>query len=176
MSKTNRFDEQLPETEMKIKKHVIEALVEDQPGVLQRIAGMFAKRGFNIDTITVGKTMRAGISKMIIVVVGDDTTLEKVIKQMNKLLVTYKVDDIPEKDAIVRELCLLKISLSKQSAKNEILNYAKVYKTKVVNINQKSATIEIIGTPDKIEAFISLMKVFGITDISRTGVTAISRR
>ena len=171
----NRFDEQLPETEMRKKKHVIEALVEDQPGVLQCIAGMFAKRGFNIDTITVGKTMKAGISKMIIVVVGDNTILEKVMKQMNKLLVTYKVNDIPTKSAIVRELCMLKVSLSKPSAKNDILNYAKVYKTKIVDINQKTITLEILGTPDKIEAFINLMKDFGIADISRTGVTAISR-
>ena len=171
----NRFDEQLPEADTRVKKHVIEALVEDQPGVLQRIAGMFSKRGFNIDTITVGKTMKAGISKMIIVVVGDQSTLEKVIKQMNKLIVTFKVDDIPEKEAIARELCLIKVSLSKKNSKHDLLNYAKVYKAKVVDINSKSATVEVSGDAEKIEAFINLMKEFGITDISRTGVTAIGR-
>lgn len=172
----SRFDEQLPEEDKRIKKHVIESLVEDQPGVLQRIAGMFAKRGFNIDTITVGKTMMPGISKMIIVVLGDETTLEKVEKQMNKLIVTHKVNDIPAGKAIVRELCLIKIALSKKNTRDELINYTKIYHIKIVDINNKFAIIEISDTPEKIEGFIEIMKGFGIIDISRTGVTAINEK
>ena len=170
-----RFDEQLPEADTRIKKHVIEAMVEDRPGVLQMIAGMFAKRGFNIDNITVGRTTKQGVSKMVIVVVGDNLTLEKVIKQMDKLIVTYKVNDIPERSAIVRELCLIKVSLSKKNSKDDVMNYAKVYKAEIVDIAHNSVIIEISNAPEKIEEFIKLMTEFGVEDISRTGVTAIGK-
>ncbi len=160
---------------VKSKKHVISMLVEDQPGVLTRIAGMFARRGFNIDTITVGKTTKKGISKMVITVIGDDATLEQVEKQVNKLIDTIKVTEMPEDSSVIRELCLIKVAMSNKKAKEEILRYTKIYKTKIVDINQKSVTAELIGTPDKIDAFIDLMKQFGIKEISRTGVTAVSR-
>lgn len=159
----------------KEKRHVIAMLVEDQPGVLTRIAGMFARRGFNIDTITVGKTTKKGISKMVITVIGDDSTLEQVEKQINKLIDTLKVIEMPEEKAVIRELCLLKIALPNKKAKEEILRYTKIYKTKIVDITQKSVTAELIGEPAKIDAFIDLMKQFGIKEVARTGVTAISR-
>ncbi len=174
-NKTNRFDEVIAQEEKHIKKHVIESIVEDQPGVLQKIAGLFARRGFNIETITVGKTMQSGLSKMIIVVEGDDSVLEKVEKQMNKLIDTVKVISIPEKERIARELCLVKVNLSRKNAKEEVMNYANVYKTKIVDITLKTATIEIIGEPEKIDSFLDLMKQYGIADVSRTGITAIRR-
>lgn len=160
---------------VKQKRHVIAMLVEDQPGVLTRIAGMFSRRGFNIDTITVGKTTKKGISKMVITVYGDDATLEQVEKQVNKLIDTVKVIELPEESSVIRELCLLKVAINGKKAKEEILRYTKIYKTKIVDITQKSVTAELIGEPAKIDAFIELMKQFGIKDISRTGVTAISR-
>jgi len=159
----------------KEKKHTIAMLVEDQPGVLTRIAGMFARRGFNIDTITVGKTTKPGVSKMVITVIGDDATLEQVEKQVNKLIDTIKVIEMPEDSSVIRELCLIKVALPNKKAKEEILRYTKIYKTKIVDITQKSVTAELIGEPAKIDAFIDLMKQFGIKEISRTGVTAISR-
>ena len=159
----------------KQKRHVISMLVEDQPGVLTRIAGMFARRGFNIDTITVGKTTKKGISKMVITVIGDDAILEQVEKQVNKLIDTIKVTEMTEDSSVIRELCLIKVAMPNKKAKEEILRYTKIYKTKIVDINQKSVTAELIGTPDKIDAFIDLMKQFGIKEISRTGVTAVLR-
>jgi len=150
-------------------------LVEDQPGVLTRIAGLFARRGFNIDTITVGKTERKGVSKMVITVIGDDRIIEQVEKQVNKLIDAIKVIEMPEESSVIRELCLLKVAIPDKKAKEDILRYAKIYKTKIVDITPKSATAEIIGPPAKIDAFIDLMRQFGIKEMSRTGVTAISR-
>ncbi len=159
----------------KQRKHVIAMLVEDQPGVLTRIAGMFARRGFNIDTITVGKTTKKGISKMVITVLGDDATLEQVEKQVNKLIDTIKVIEMPEDKSVIRELCLVKVSIANKKQKEEVLRYTKIYKTKIVDITQKYVTAELIGTPAKIDAFIDLMKQFGVKEVSRTGVTAVSR-
>ena len=159
----------------KEQKHVIAMLVEDQPGVLTRIAGMFSRRGFNIDTITVGKTTKKGISKMVITVIGDDATLEQVEKQINKLIDTIKVIEMPSDKSIIKELCLLKIALPNKKAKEEILRYTKIYKTKIVDITQKDVTALLVGDPDKIDSFIELMKPFGVKEISRTGVTAVSR-
>lgn len=157
------------------KRHVIAMLVEDQPGVLTRIAGMFARRGFNIDTITVGKTTKPGISKMVISVIGDDETLEQVEKQVNKLIDTVKVMEMPEGKSVIRELCLVKVAIPNKKAKEEILRYTKIYKTKIVDITPKSVTAELIGDPDKIDSFIELMKQFGVKEVSRTGATAVSR-
>src|SRR3989339_28579 len=159
----------------KEKRHVIAMLVEDQPGVLTRIAGMFARRGFNIDTITVGKTTKPGISKMVISVIGDDETLEQVEKQVNKLVDTIKVIEMPEESSVIRELCLIKVAVSNKKSKEDILRYTKIYKTKIVDITNSSITAELIGDPDKIDSFIELMKQFGVKEISRTGVTAVSR-
>ena len=159
----------------KEKSHVIAMLVEDQPGVLTRIAGLFARGGFTIDTITVGKTERKGVSKMVITVIGDDRIIEQVEKQVNKLIDAIKVIEMPEESSVIRELCLLKVAIPDKKAKEDILRYAKIYKTKIVDITPKSATAEIIGPPAKIDAFIDLMRQFGIKEMSRTGVTAISR-
>lgn|SRR3989338_2727802 len=159
----------------KEQSHVISMLVEDQPGVLTRIAGMFARRGFNIDTITVGKTSKPGVSKMVITVIGDETVLEQVEKQVNKLIDTIKVTEMPPDKSVIRELCLIKVAIPNKKAKEEILRYTKIYKTKIMDITSKSVTVELIGLPDKIDAFIELMKEFGIKEISRTGVTAVSR-
>jgi len=155
--------------------HTISMLVDDQPGVLTRIAGLFSRRGFNIDTITVGKTTKKGTSKMTFTMTGDDRTVEQVEKQVNKLVDTIKVAELPEKESVFRELCLIKVAIPNKKAKEEILRYTKIYKTKIVDINTRSVTAEIVGAPEKIESFIELMLPFGIKDISRTGVTAIPR-
>lgn len=156
-------------------KHVIAILVEDQPGVLTRISGLFARRGFNIDTITVGKTIKKGVSKIIVTMVGDDRTVEQVEKQINKLVDVLKVYEMTEKDSVMSELCLIKIATPHKEAKEEILRYTKIFKTKIVDINSKTLTAQIVGSPDKIQSFIELVKPFGIKDISRTGITAILR-
>lgn len=158
---------------MKEKKHIISMLVEDQPGVMTRISGMFARRGFNIDTITVGKTNRPGVSKIVITVIGDDSTLEQVEKQINKLIDVTKVSDLG--NGIIRELCLIKVKTPDKKTKDSLFEYAKVYKAKFVDVNHKSMTLELIGVPEKIDSFIEMVKSYGIIDISRTGVTAMSR-
>ena len=160
---------------IKDRKHVISMLVEDQPGVLTRIAGMFARRGFNIDTITVGKTTKKGISKMVVTVIGDEATLEQVEKQVNKLIDTLKVTEMTDDNSVIRELCLVKVAIANKKQKEEVLRYTKIYKTKIVDITQKYITAELIGEPAKIDSFIDLMKQFGIKEVSRTGATAIGR-
>lgn len=160
---------------MKEKKHIISMLVEDQPGVLTRISGMFARRGFNIDTITVGKTTKQGISKMVIAVIGDENTMEQVEKQVNKLIDVVKIMEMPEDKSVIRELCLIKVSIVNKNQKDEVMKYTEIYKTKIVDITPKFVSMELIGTPAKIDAFIDLMKQFGIKELSRTGATAISR-
>ena len=112
---------------------------------------------------------------MVITVIGDDSTLEQVEKQVNKLIDTIKVVEMPEDTSVIRELCLLKVAIPNKKAKEEILRYTKIYKTKIVDITQKSITAELIGEPAKIDAFIDLMKQFGVKEVSRTGVTAVSR-
>ena len=158
---------------MKERKHTISMLVEDQPGVLTRISGMFARRGFNIDTITVGKTNHPWISKIVITVIGDDHTLEQVEKQINKLIDVTKVSEM--EGGIIRELCLIKVKAKDKKAKDDLFEYCRVYKAKFVDVNHTSMTIEVIGVPEKIDSFIEMIKSFGIIDMSRTGVTAIAR-
>lgn len=156
-------------------KHIIGMLVEDQPGVLTKIAGMFARRGFNIDTITVGKTTKENISKMIFSVIGDDNVMEQVIKQVNKLVDVIKVSELKHHESIVKELCLLKVSIKDEKAKDDLMKYADVYKVKIVDITPKSVIFEIVGDNAKIDSFIELVKRYGIREISRTGITAMNR-
>lgn len=156
-------------------KHTIAMTVNDEPGVMAKISGMFARRGFNIDTITVGKTQKEGVSKIVIAVIGDDRVIEQVEKQLNKMIDVIKVVELPAETSVIRELCLVKISASDQKKHDEIVKYANVYKNKIVDITPKAITVEIVGEPGKIDTFLELVKPFGIKDISRTGVTGINR-
>ncbi len=160
---------------MTAHKHIISMLVEDEPGVMTRISGLFARRGFNINTITVGKTQVPNVSKIVITVKGDDRTIEQIEKQVNKLVDVFKVIEMKDDESVTRELCLVKVSLSSDKAKTDIMRYAQVYKAPIVDITPKSATIQLVGKPQKNDAFLELMKPFGIKDISRTGTTAIHR-
>jgi len=161
----------------KMKKHVISMIVEDQPGVLTRISGLFARRGYNIETISVGKTIKPGESKMVVTVLAEnDKEVEQIEKQVNKLIDTIKVTSISKKDSVTRELALIKITTRNKQAKDEIFNYAKVYKTKFIDVTLNSVTLEMVGNADKIDSFIDLVKGYGIKDISRTGVTAMVRK
>lgn len=152
-------------------------IVEDQPGVLTRISGLFARRGYNIETITVGKTIKKGESKMVVTVLAeDDREIEQIEKQVNKLVDTIKVISMTKKDAVIRELVMLTVATKTKQAKDDIFKYAKIYKTKIVDVTPKSLTLELVGTADKVDSFIDLIKGYGIKDISRTGVTAIQRK
>lgn len=155
--------------------HIIGMLVEDQPGVMSKISGMFSRRGFNIDTISVGKTNIPNVSRMIFTFIGDDRIIEQVIKQVNKLIDVIKVSEFPLDKSIITELCLVKVSINDKKAKDELLKYADVCSVKTVDITAKSLIFRIVGDSQKIDSFINLVKKFGIREISRTGVTAMAR-
>jgi acetolactate synthase-1/3 small subunit len=157
------------------KTKVIAALVENKPGVLHSVANMFRRRGYNIESITVGHTEQKGITRMTITVSGDEKTLEQITKQMNKLIDVIKVNQL-EPDAIVtRELALVKISVPDVKSRSDIINCVEVFRGRVVDVSPESLMVEITGTPDKLDAFLNLMKTYGVIELARTGLTALSR-
>lgn len=155
--------------------HIFTALVEHKPGVLQRVASMFTRRRFNIESITVGPTENPEIARMTVLTQGDERTLEQIEKQMNKLVSVIKVTDLAKDESICRELCLIKVHSPDESTRSQVIQYADVFRGRVVDVSPESITVEITGDPEKIDAFISLTKSFGLKDISRTGVTAMQR-
>jgi acetolactate synthase-1/3 small subunit len=155
--------------------HILTALVEHRPGVLQRISSLFARRKFNIESITVGATDHPEIARMTIVTRGDEKVLEQITKQMNKLVNVIKVSDMDGVGVVTRELCIVKVNAPDEKHKSQVIRYADVFRGNVVDVSQKSISVEIIGDTKKIEAFLSLMRQCGIKDIARTGVTAIQR-
>lgn len=156
------------------KYHVISTLVENKPGVLQKVAGLFTRRDFNIDSITVGESEVDGLARMVITVKADDKILEQVIKQLNKLVDVVKIKDI-SKNAVKRELCLVKVNIPNEKARAEIMQYANIFRAKIVDVTEETLIIEITGDMEKTNAFISLLKGYGIKKISRTGLTAMAR-
>jgi acetolactate synthase-1/3 small subunit len=154
--------------------HVISTLVEDKPGVLQKVAGMFNRRGFNIDSITVGSSEVEGQSRMVISVHADKKGLEQVTKQLNKLVDVIKIKDIT-KNAVKRELCLIKVNIPNEKARAEIIQYVNIFRAKIVDVTEETLIIEITGDIEKNNAFISLLRGYGIKKISRTGLTAMAR-
>ena len=159
---------------MTLEYHVISTLVEDKPGVLQKVAGMFNRRGFNIDSITVGESEVEGLSRMVITVRADKKGLEQVTKQLNKLVDVMKIKDITE-NAVKRELCLIQVNIPNTEARAEIMQYTNIFRANIVDVCEKTLTIELTGDIEKLNAFISLLQPYGIKKISRTGLTAISR-
>ncbi|MBE6500766.1 MAG: acetolactate synthase small subunit [Methanobrevibacter thaueri] len=154
--------------------HVISTLVEDRPGVLQKVAGLFNRRGFNIDSITVGQSEINGLSRMIITVHADENGLEQVTKQLNKLVDVIKIKDITQ-TAVKRELCLVKVNIPNAKARAEIIQYTNIFRAKIVDVTDRTLLIEITGEKKKISAFISLIEGYGIKKIARTGLTAMAR-
>ena len=156
-------------------KHTISILVENKTGVLQRIAGLFTRRDFNIDNISVGKTSDANISRITITTYGDDKTLEQIIKQLNKLIEVIKVREMKPDQTIRRQLALIKIHAPTEQAKSEIIQYTNIFRGKIADVTPKTITIEITGNPDKINALIELIRPYGIKEMTKTGTTAITR-
>ena len=149
-------------------------LVENKFGVLTHIAGLFSSRGFNIDSLTVGETQDPTVSRMTIVVTGDDRVIEQVNKQLNKLIDVIKVQDITQERHIERELVLVKINCT-QKTRAEIIQVADIFDAKIVDFSKKSIGVEILGSQDKIMAFLEMIRAFGIRELSRTGRIAITR-
>ena len=156
------------------RKHTIAILVNDQPGVLQRVSGLFGRRGFNIESITVGSSEEPGLSRMVIVTTGDDHTLEQVQKQLYKLIDVIKVIDISGNPMVGRELGLIKIG-AEPSVRPEILGIVETFRAAVVDIGPSTLIVQVVGDSEKIDAMIELLKPYGIRELSRTGVTAMNR-
>lgn len=155
-------------------KHIISVLVENKFGTLNRVAAMFSARGFNLESISIGETEDNEISRMTIVTRGDDSIISQILKQLNRLVDTLKVVDVTHKPHVSRELLLMTLKLGKQS-QQEIFELVDVFKAKVVDIKQKSITIEVVGSPDKINTTIDMFRPLGIKEIARSGTVAMTR-
>jgi acetolactate synthase-1/3 small subunit len=155
-------------------KHIISALVENKPGVLANVAGMFAARAFNIDSLVVGRTEDPDMSRMTIVVIGDDKVVEQVRKQLAKIVPVVKVKDFVGKPVVARDLMLISVN-APQEKRPELLSVIEMFRGKVVDIGQKFVMVEISGPEEKIEAFIDLCRPYGIKDVARTGTIAMAR-
>ncbi len=155
-------------------RHIISAVVENRPGVLAHIAGLFAGRGFNIDSLAVGETEDPTRSRMTVVVRGDDSVLEQVRKQLGKIIDVIKVTDFSEVECVERDLSLIKVS-ARPEKRGEIFEIVEVFRGKVVDIGSKHLMLEISGPEKKVEAFVDLMKPYGIREVVRTGRIAMAR-
>ncbi|MGN7456448.1 acetolactate synthase small subunit [Paenibacillus pasadenensis] len=156
------------------QRYTIAVLVNNQPGVLQRVAGLFGRRGFNIESITVGASEEAGLSRMVIVTEGDEKVLEQVSKQLYKLIDVIKVVDVSGSPMVARELALIKVN-AEPAARPEILGVVETFRAAVVDIGPSSLIVQAVGGTDKIDAMIELLRPYGIRELSRTGVTAMNR-
>lgn len=157
-----------------MRRHIISVLVEDKPGVMQRISGLFARRGFNIDTIAVGRSEVKGLSRIILTVSGDEKVLEQVRKQLEKQVDVIKVRDLDPERSVVRELCLVKVAINSQT-RSDIVELSSIFRGRIVDVSHDSLTIEITGDTDKVEAFLHLLEPYGIKEVARTGIVAMSR-
>ena len=155
-------------------KHVLSALVRNSSGVLSRVSGLFSRRGYNIDSLTVGRTEDPSISRMTITLMGDDNVLEQVKKQLNKLEDVVRVIDFKANESVYRELVLIKV---KANAENRatINETVKIFRSKIIDLSTDTLTIELTGDEEKISALINLMEEYGIEELVRTGVTALQR-
>ncbi|MHC4387638.1 MAG: acetolactate synthase small subunit [Planctomycetota bacterium] len=156
-------------------KHIISALVENKPGVLAHVAGMFAARAFNIDSLVVGRTEVPDLSRMTIVVVGDDRVVEQVRKQLAKIVPVVKVQDFAGEPVVARDLMLISISAPPEK-RPEIVSLIEMFRGKVVDIGPKVLMVEVSGPESKIEAFISACRPYGIKSVARTGTIAMPRQ
>ena len=156
------------------QRHVLSVLVQNSSGVLSRVSGLFSRRGYNIDSLTVGRTEDEKISRMTIAIVGDNDTLEQVKKQLDKLEDVIKVIDLKNGNSVYRELVLIKVKADaeKRAAINEIVT---IFRSKIIDVSVDTRTIELTGDESKISALIKLMEEYGIQELVRTGVTALER-
>lgn len=157
-----------------MEKHVLSALVKNSSGVLSRVSGLFSRRGYNIDSLTVGRTEDPSISRMTITLMGDDNILEQVKKQLNKLEDVVRVIDFKANESVYRELVLIKVKANAENraAINETVN---IFRSKIIDLSTDTLTIELTGDEEKISALINLMEEYGIEELVRTGVTALQR-
>lgn len=157
------------------KSFLISAIVEHKPGVLHKIANMFGRRGFNIDSLSVGDTVGEALARMTITIKGDETTAEQLIKQLGKLIDVIDVTLLDPDRSVKRELALIKLRVKTMEDRSTIMDYTNIFRGRIIDVAADSVIVEITGTSDKMNAFINLTSSFGIVEIARTGITALSR-
>ncbi|HEY9388462.1 MAG TPA: acetolactate synthase small subunit [Mycobacteriales bacterium] len=157
-----------------MNKHTLSVLVENRPGVLARVAGLFSRRGFNIDSLAVGPTEYPGVSRMTIVVNVEELPLEQVTKQLNKLINVIKIVELDPDQSVQRELLLIKVRADAQSRGN-VMETAQLFRAKIVDVGTEAVTIEATGTTDKLEALVRVLEPFGIKEMVQSGMVAIGR-
>lgn len=155
-------------------KHTLVALVEDKPGVLNRIASLFRRRAFNIQSLAVGGSEHPSLSRMTIVTRGDDAQVEQVRKQLEKLVNVVKVSDITEGDVVTRELALIKVKAT-ASTRSEIIQIVDIFRANIVDVAPNSLTVEVTGDEDKLNSLLKLLRDFGVKELARTGRIALTR-
>lgn len=159
---------------MQPKTHTLSVLVEDKPGVLARVAALFSRRGFNIESLAVGATEQKDMSRMTIVVSCEETPLEQVTKQLNKLINVIKIVEQDEQNSVSRELALIKVRAD-SATRSQIIEAANLFRAKVVDVSLDSLTVEATGTRGKLEALLRVLEPFGIREIVQSGVVSLSR-
>ena len=155
--------------------YIVSALVENKPGVLFRVTNLFRARSFNIESITVGSTEQQDLSRMTITTNSDEKTLDQLVKQLRKLIDIIEVKVLDTDKTVYRELALIKIKAIDSTTRSEVVNYSTIFRGNILDIAKETITVEITGTPDKIDAFKNLVEQYGIAQLSRTGVSALPR-
>ncbi|EJG07407.1 MAG: acetolactate synthase small subunit [Methanofollis liminatans] len=158
-----------------MKAHTLQVLVENKAGVLSRVAGLFSRRGFNIESLTVGTCEEPGMSRMTIVVLGDDAEVEQVKKQLNKLIDVIKVSDITERSTVDRELALIKVAADAGDSRAEVMQIASIFRAQIIDVGTRSVILEVTGDTEKIDALETLLRQYGIKEFVRTGKIALLR-
>ncbi|HWE32983.1 MAG TPA: acetolactate synthase small subunit [Solirubrobacteraceae bacterium] len=156
------------------RKHILSILVENKPGVLTRIAGLFARRGFNIDTLAVGPTDDDSVSRITLTLDGAVHPIDQVTKQLHKLVNVLKIRDLEPEETLARELALFKVSADGAN-RQEVMQICEIFRAKIVDVTKRSVVVEVTGTYDKVDAFERLVRPFGLVEMARTGEIAISR-
>lgn len=155
-------------------RHTLVALVEDKPGVLNRVASLFRRRAFNIQSLAVGHSEQPGLSRMTVVVSGDSPVVEQVRKQLDKLINVIRVTDITEGDIVARELALIRVNAT-ASTRSEIIQIVDIFRANIVDVASDSLTVEVTGNEDKVKSLLELLRSFGIKEVTRTGMVALTR-
>jgi acetolactate synthase-1/3 small subunit len=157
-----------------MEKHTLIALMEDKPGVLNRVSNLFRRRNYNIQSLAVGHSETPAISRMTVVVDGDNRVVEQVVKQLNKLINVTEVLDVTDKPAVIRELALVKVKAG-PGHRSEIIELAQVFRGRIVDVGPDSMTVEITGAEDRVNSLVSLLRPYGIEELARTGRVAMVR-
>ncbi len=158
-----------------MKPHTLSILVENKPGVLSRVTGLFSRRGFNIESLAVGTCEEPDMSRITIVVIGDDAKVEQVMKQLHKLIDVIKVSDLTENERVERELALIKVNAEPGTSRAEIMQIAQSFRAQIVDVGSKSVILQVTGDTDKVDALEKLLRQYGVKELVRTGRIGIPR-